>query len=315
MKLSIIIVSWNTKELTLKCLKSIYNYLKDLNFEIFLVDNNSTDNTISEVEKLNYHNLKIIKNKQNLGFAKANNQALRLVLSEAKEPVKKKENHYILLLNSDTELIDSSLIRMIKFLENPRDPSLRSGQVRELVIVGPKLLNSDKTLQRSCRRFPKLLDQFLIQLKFYNFFPEKFKSIREYFMLDFKHDEIQEVNQIMGAVMLIKKGVIEKIGLLDENFWAIFEEVDFCKRASNAGYKIYFYPETKILHHKESSFKQIKNLKKQINFNHSLYYYFKKHKPFWQLFILWLVQPINLLLTIINIIFKIRERKGKKKDL
>ncbi len=315
MKLSIIIVSWNTCDLTLKCVKSIFKYLKNIEFEIFVVDNNSSDKTVKELEKYkkeyNLDNLKIIKNKENLGFSKANNQGIKLAKGEL-----------ILLLNPDTELIDESILEMIKFVENKKiDPSApnnsegRSGQGEKIGIVGPKLLNTNKTLQHSCRRFPKLLDQIFIQLKFYNFFPNKIKFVREYFMLDFDHNEIQEVDQIMGATMLIKKQVFDKIGLFDEKFWAIFEEVDFCKRAKDAGYKIYFYPNTKIVHHKEQSFKQLASLKKQINFNKSLYYYFKKYKPFWQFLILWFLQPVNLFLTFIDSKIGVRKIFGKKKNL
>ena len=294
MKLSIIIVSWNTCELTLKCVKSVFKYLENINFNIYIVDNNSSDNTVVELEKLNYKNLYIIKNKNNLGFAKANNQAIKQATGD-----------FILLLNPDTEFIDDSIIKLIDFAETDS----------KIGIVGPKLLNSDKTLQRSCRRFPKLIDQIFIQLKFYNFFPNKISAIKKYFMLDFDHNEIREVDQIMGAAMLIKRQVFDNIGFLDEKFWLVFEEVDFCKRAKDAGYKIYFYPDCQIIHHKEQSFKQINNFKKQINFNKSLYYYFKKHKPFYELFILWLFQPINLLLTWFDSIFSIRRVIGKSKDV
>lgn len=322
MSLNIIIVSWNTRELTLKCLKSIFEYLKNINFNVYLVDNNSTDATVEVIEKYkienNLQNLIIIKNKENVGFAKANNQAISLCHPrESGDPETKIEKNwtsnqvgddksdFFLLLNPDTELVDDSLIPMVEFAKNNS----------AVGIVGPQLLNSDGSLQRSCRRFPQLLDQILIQLKFYNFFPNKFRNIREYFMLDFDHNEIKEVDQVMGAAMLIKKEVFEKIGLLDEFFWAIFEEVDFCKRAQKAGFKIYFFPNTKIIHYKEQSFGQWKKMKKQINFNRSLYYYFQKHKPFWQLFLLWLVQPANLFLTLVDMFVGVRKKAGKSKDL
>jgi len=318
MKLSIIIVSWNTCELTLKCLESIFKYLKNIEYQVFLVDNNSSDDTVKYASKLNYSNLKIIANKQNLGFAAANNLA-----------IKQAQGEYILLLNPDTELtchpvLDTGSRGKKDKLDSGfrRDDKSGIGSMTEFIeqhsdcgIVGPKLLNTNKTLQRSCRQFPKLLDQLFIQLKFYNFFPNKIKATREYFMLDFNHDSIYEVDQVMGAALLTTRKVINKIGLLDEKFFATFEEVDFCKRAKNAGYKIYFYPEVQIIHHKESSFNQMANLRKQINFNHSLYYYFKKHKPAWQLFILWLIQPINLLLTLLDMLFGIRKKAGKQKDL
>ena len=294
MKLSIIIVSWNTCELTLKCVKSVFKYLENINFNIYIVDNNSSDNTVVELEKLNYKNLYIIKNKNNLGFAKANNQAIKQATGD-----------FILLLKPDTEFIDDSIIKLIDFAETDS----------KIGIVGPKLLNPDKTLQRSCRRFPELIDQIFIQLKFYNFFPNKISVIKKYFMLDFDHNEIREVDQIMGAAMLIKRQVFDNIGFLDEKFWLVFEEVDFCKRAKDAGWKIYFNPDCQIIHHKEQSFKQINNFKKQINFNKSLYYYFKKHRPFYELFILWLLQTINLLLVFIDSKIKIRKIFRKDRDL
>ncbi|MDD5290062.1 MAG: glycosyltransferase family 2 protein [Patescibacteria group bacterium] len=347
MSLSIIIVSWNTRELTLKCLRSIFDYFHNviparldsrldsteskraakqaqagILTEVFLVDNNSSDGTVAAVAEFkkenNLENLQIIANKENLGFAKANNQALKIVchsgegrnpgtffLDPVSRPGMTSKNDFILLLNPDTELINNGIEKAIEFIK--MHPACG--------ILGPKLLNSDGTLQKSCRRFPKLLDQIFVQLKFYNFFPEKIDSIKEYFMLDFKHDEIREVDQIMGAAMLIKREVFNKIGLLDENFWAVFEEVDFCLRAKSAGYKTYFFPNWQIIHHKEQSFKQVASLRKQINFNKSLYHYFRKHKPFWQLFILWLLQPINLLLTWLDSVIGVRKIFGKNKNL
>jgi len=333
MSLAIIIVSWNTRELTLRCLKSIFKSIKNIDFKVYLIDNNSTDGTIEAIQKLfglktgvitnnvyvtpsfSSDRLEIIANQENVGFAKANNQAINLchpresedpgVNWQTQDPRFRGDDNLFLLLNPDTELIDDSLIKMIEFAKTNPD----------IGIVGPKLLNSDLTLQRSCRQFPKLLDQLLIQLKFYNFWPEKFKAIRQYFMLDFGHHEKREVDQVMGAAMLIKKEVFDKIGLLDEKFWAIFEEVDFCKRAKDAGFQTFFYPEWQIVHHKEQSFGQWKKLRKQINFNRSLYYYFKKHQPFWQLFILWLAQPINLFLTLLDSLVGVRKKAGKSKDL
>ncbi len=294
MKLSIIIVSWNTCELTLKCIRSVFKYLKDIDFEVFVVDNSSSDNTVEELEKLDYKNLKVIKNKENAGFSKANNIGIN-----------QSQGNLILLLNPDTELIDDTLIKIIEFINSDF----------KIGIVGPKLLNTDKTLQRSCRRFPKLIDQFFIQLKFYNFLPKKIISVRTYFMLDFDHNEIKEVDQIMGAAMLIKKEVLDEVGLFDEKFWSTFEEVDLCKRIKDKEWKIYFNPECEIVHHKEQSFKQMASLRKQINFNHSLYRYFKKHKPFYQLFILWMLQPINILLAWVDNRVGVRNGFRKEKDL
>ena len=158
-------------------------------------------------------------------------------------------------------------------------------------------------------------------------------------MLDFDHNQTRTVDQIMGAAMMVRKDVFfgqdstlapqsrlrytpsgtmeptKGIGLLDEKFWSTFEEVDFCKRTQTADWKTYFYPEVEIIHHKGESFKQIASLKKQINFNHSLYYYFKKHHPMWKLVVLWLFQPVNLFLTWLDRVIGIKGRVGKRKDL
>ena len=134
-------------------------------------------------------------------------------------------------------------------------------------------------------------------------------------MFDFNYDKLTQVDQVMGAAMLIRKKIFNQLGLLDEKFWLIFEEVDFCQRALAAGYKIYFTPTAQIIHHKGESFAQHKTFAKQINFNRNLFYYFKKHKPFYQFFFLWLLQPLSLCLALIDQLFGLRKKLGKNKDL
>jgi len=293
MLLSIIIVSWNVSHLLEKCLESVFKHAKDLDFEIFVVDNHSKDDSAVMVAT-KFPQVSLMINSINRGFSQANNQA-----------IKQAQGKYILLLNPDTEISENSIKNLINFADSNQN----------IGIVGPKILNPDLSLQRSCRRFPGFWDQFFIQLKFYNLFPRKIPTIKKYFMFDFDHQHTMQVDQIMGAAMLIKKSVFEKIGLLDEKFWAVFEEVDFCFRAYKAGFKIYFFPQAKIIHHKGQSFNQVASLRRQINFNHSLYHYFHQHKPFYQFFILWCLQPLNLLLTLIDIKLSLRKSIGKNKDL
>ncbi len=299
MKLSIIIVSWNTADLTLKCVKSVFKFLSSLNdLEVLIVDNASPDKTVENLENFKKENLglnlKILAQDKNLGFAKANNLA-----------IKKAQGDFVFLLNPDTELIDNSLLKMLEFMQD--NPAVG--------VVGPKLLNSDKTLQRSCRRFPKLADQILIQLKFYNLFPQKFKVTRQYFMLDFNHNQTRQVDQVMGAAMLVRNKLFNQIGLLDENFWAIFEEVDFCARAKKYGWQIWFFSQAKLIHHKEQSFKHMASLAKQKNYNRSLRRYFAKHKPLWQLWVLKIIAPFNLFLTWLDTKLSLRAKLGKSKDV
>ncbi len=295
MLLSIIIVNWNVKDLLEKCLTSIYRSVnssgnkKDSSFEVFVVDNGSKDESVEMVQK-EFPQVKLIINKENLGFAKANNQAIKQTQSE-----------FILLLNPDTEILQkSSLFKMIDFMKAHPDCG----------IAGCKLLNTDRTLQLSIRRFPTLISQIIILTKTPNFFPW---LVKEYLGFNNNYQKIQKVDQVMGSFFMIRKKVIEQIGLLDENFWAWFEEVDFCKRAKNIGWKVYYTPEIEIIHHKGQSFNQL--VKKQKVFNKSLLYYFKKHHSFLAWFILYLMQPLSLFLTFLDEKMRIKRRIGKKKYL
>ncbi len=294
MDLSIIIVTWNVKGLLAGCLDSIYRHLppQGITFEVWVVDNASVDNTVEMVRR-DYPQVKLIANRDNLGFARANNQAIR-----------RAAGRYIFLLNPDTKLIDGSLARLIKFADRQAEPCL----------VGPKLLYPDGSLQPSVRRFPRLLDQALILLKLHNFFP-RCRPLRRYYMADFDYRTIAEVDQLMGAAILIPQKIFRRLGLLDERFWLLFEEVDFCQRVRAAGYKIYFNPQAAIIHYKGQSFKRRGTLLKQMNFNHNLFLYFKKHHPFYQLLILWFLQPFSLLLAALDQAFNFKKIFGKNPDL
>ncbi len=292
MELSIIIVSWNVSSLLKKCLASIYKYTHQINFEVWVVDNASTDDTLAMVRN-NFPQVKLIANHKNLGFTKANNQAIRQA-----------QGKYILLLNPDTELIDNSLAKLVAFANR------QAGRC----LVGPKLLNPDLSWQPSVRRLPKFWDQFFILLKIHNFFPN-LKPLKKYYLFNFKHQQTQQVEQLMGAALLIPRQILNKVGLLDEHFWLLFEEVDFCQRVLAAGYPIYFYPNAQLVHHKGQSFARQRTLAKQINFNRNLLHYFYKHYTWWQFFFLWLLQPISLFLAWLDQNLGLRQYFGKRRDL
>ena len=246
MDLSIIIVSWNVKGLLNKCLNSLYTYTNNLDFEVFVVDNNSQDQSAQMVEK-EFSQVKLIKNSDNLGFAKANNQA-----------IKQARGKYILLLNPDTEFFNNAAQNMIKFMK----------QNSEADIAGCKILNPDKTSQASVRRFPTVYSSLIQLFKLHHLFSAQ-KILKKYLAVDFDYEKTQLVDQVMGAFFIFKK----ELGLLDENFFIWLEEVDMCKRAK----KVYYTPDVQIIHHGAGSFKQVKTSKKQKYFYKSLFYYFKKH--------------------------------------
>src|SRR3989344_1747360 len=211
-KVSIVIVSWNVRDYLEKCIHSIFEYYKSDNIEIIVIDNASTDNTKKLLSTYNSQ-LTTIINTENKGFAFANNQGIKMANGE-----------YILLLNPDTLLQKGVLETMLEFFENHNDCG----------VAGCKILNPDKTIQPSVRRFPSLVSQKLILLKLHHIF-SNISFLNAYFAKDFDYSKTQEADQVMGAFFMFPKKIIEKIGMLDENFYIWFGEVDFCKRAKDAG--------------------------------------------------------------------------------
>ena len=284
MDLSIIIVNWKVKDLLKKCLQSIFEQTKNISFEVFVVDNASSDGSVEMVRE-KFPQVDLIASSENLGFAKGNNLA-----------IKKSRGRYILLLNPDTEILDNALEKMVRFM----DAHLDCG------ISGCNLLNPDLSLQPSVRAFPNLASQAFILLKIHHLLPHT-KTIYKYLVQNFDYEKTQEVEQVMGAFMMIRREVVDKIGLLDENFWIWFEEVDFCKRAKSAGWEILYTPEAKIIHHFGQSFKQAMGVKKQKDFNRSLSYYFKKHETRGEWLAIQILRPLSLFLAWLAQIFVKKE--------
>jgi GT2 family glycosyltransferase len=254
MKLSIVIVSWNIKDLLKECLQSIRASLGDFELEVYVVDNNSQDGTV-EMMRQDFPKVKLIANDNNLGFARANNQALKQATGD-----------YILLLNPDTKLFPDTLAKASNWLIGRP----------EVGIMGIRLLNADASLQPSVRRFPKFWPILLMLLKIPKILPN-LKSINRYLATDFDYVREQEVDQVMGAFMLTKREVLDKVGLLDERFFIWFEEVDWCKRIKAAGYKVFYTPVAEAIHYGGKSFAQEKVATKQWNFFRSALKYFLKH--------------------------------------
>jgi hypothetical protein len=275
MKLSIIIVSWQVKDLLENCLRSIYAKLVDLNFEVIVVDNNSTDGTV-EMVRSNFPQTKILASRNNLGFARANNLGL-----------KNSSGDFVLFLNPDTEFFDSSLTRAINFIAHDK----------KIGILGARLLNADLTLQPSVRRFPALFDHLIMMFKLHHLF-----LLKRYLALDFNYDKTQNVEQVMGALFLVSRQCLNKIGFWDEKYYLWFEEVDFCQRAIGAGFKVVYFAQTEIIHYGGRSFNQEKfNLKKQWIFSLSRLNYIKKHQSVLAYWLIFLLTPISLFLSIMPV--------------
>ncbi len=297
-KLSIIIVSWNCRDLLRKCLMSIEDHQPKDDWEVIVVDNNSQDGTRELLEvyegKMNF---KVVLSDRNLGFAGGNNAGLEYARGE-----------YVLFLNPDTELVDDSLQRMIDFMDkNP-----------QAAVIGPKLLNPDGSIQRSVRNFPSLSSQVLVLLKLHNFIP-RFPVLKKYFQLDFDYSKTQEVDQVMGAALMIRKNILDKVSSFDEGYKRIFEEVDLCFRVKKAGFKVYYFADAQIVHYKGTSFSKVKIIQKQLDFNQGMIRFFKKHKGFLHTFVIIVFSIFSIVLaTIEAVLAKIGDpvrKKFKKKDL
>ena len=278
MDLSIIIVNWNTKQLLDNCLASIYRETQNIFFEIFVVDNASSDGS-AEMVTQKYPSVRLIQNQKNIGFAAANNQA-----------IKQARGKYILVLNSDTIILKNALEKAVKIM-NSRP---------EVGILGLKTLNKDGSIQKTVRRDPALSTQIFFPSRMKKIFPN-WQPFKEYYFDDFDYEREFYVPQLQGSFLLIRREVFNKIGLLDKKFFIWFEEVDFCLRARRAGYKILYSPAGSIIHYGGVSFSQIYTLKKQGLYTRALLYYFWKNKPKWQWLLLLLFKsPIIIISKIIK---------------
>lgn len=287
---SVIIVNWNTEKLIGDCLNSIIKNTHKVKYEVFVVDNNSSDKSVDVIKRYVNDDVHLIKNDKNEGFAKANNIA-----------IKKSEGKYIFLLNPDTIVLDGSIDKMVEYLDANKDTG----------IVGCKLLNKDGTLQESCRQLPNMKAYSLILLKLHHLFPNA-KPLRDYFMKGMNYDIENEVEQVMGAALMYRRDVLGKNpSFLDEDYWIWFEEVDFCCNVIKNGYKVMYIPSSQIIHYKAQSFKQLLRVNQQKKFNKSIKTYFKKNGNKLDLMLLEVLCPISIFISWIIQIFVSSKVKGE----
>ena len=254
MKLSIIIVSWNVGEDLLRCLESIKENRPCEGFETIVIDNGSTDGTVEAVRK-SFPEVVIIANDENRGFAAANNQG-----------IVQSKGEYVLLLNPDTIVHSGAMDTLIGFMDSHPD----------IGVCGPKLLNEDGSTQRSVRRLPTfraVLYRHTI-FKLTGLFRGQYNK---WMMKDFAYDCQKEVFQLMGAALLIRRLVIDQVGLMDENFFMYYEEVDLCYRIKQTGWHIVFNPEAEITHLGGRSAEQIP-ARKRVMMLKSMFIFFRKHR-------------------------------------
>lgn len=302
---SIIIVNYNSKNVLLNCLSSIKSHCEILNPEVLVIDNDSAE-TISELES-SFPQFTFIFNEKNIGYAAANNIGIL-----------KASGKFILLLNPDTIVNKDSFQPMIKFLEENKNVG----------IVGCKIFNADGDIERSTHSFPSLLKEFVHANEFIKnivgyeswisgFLKKIFKSksLESYW----DHNSIKEVDHVTGACMMVKREVIDKVGLLDEAFFLYNEEVEWSLRFKNAGYKSVFLPDSNIMHLFGHSTKQ--RVQKQ-TINHLLveryrgmFYFFQKHYGSAKLFALRIIVLKGFILRLLFSYIKSIFLSGKAKNL
>ncbi|MEK7211493.1 MAG: glycosyltransferase family 2 protein [Patescibacteria group bacterium] len=271
MDLSIIIVSHNGNELARDCLKSIFGNTHKISFEVFVVDNASVDGT-PEMVRAEFPQVKLIQNKENSGFAKANNQAIKLAQGE-----------FILLLNQDTRVLPEALSNMVGFMRaHP-----------EAGGAGCRLINEKGETVQHVRRFPGIWEQAAIILKLPHFFS---RLLDKYLMADFDYSksEPQEVDSVRGSFFMIRREVLEKLGGLDERYFFWFEEVDYCRSAKAAGYKVMYNGAAECIDLVGQSVKKLGQYKKQRMFLESMVKYFRKWHPGWRAWLIEILRPIGL---------------------
>jgi N-acetylglucosaminyl-diphospho-decaprenol L-rhamnosyltransferase len=257
--ISIIIVNWNTGALLATCLKSLAALPaaeQGLIQKIVVVDNNSSDTSLPQAEEATTAlPIDFIKLEKNIGFARANNVAFEHLQQGLQTPV--------LLLNPDTEVLPGALAAMITALESNQ----------KIGIVGPQLLNPDRTIQPSVRKFPTVSVLAFLVFKLH-YVLGKTALWKDYIQTSFDYSKEQPVDQVMGAALLLRAKLATG---LDGNLQWWFDDVDVCKRAHEAGWEVLYTPQAQVIHHGGTSFHKLDSITKWWRFTASAARYAHKH--------------------------------------
>lgn len=254
MDLSILIVNYNTRELTLDALRSVYGSETNYSYEVILIDNHSTDGSVEAIRR-EFPQVIIIENQENVGFAKANNQGMR-----------RANGRYVLLLNSDTVIQPNTLEVMLQLMDERPD----------IGASGCKVVLPDGSLDRACRRgFPTPSASFYYAFGVAKLFPHVPK-FNQYQLSYLDPDDEYPVDSLVGAFMLVRRSVIDQVGMLDETFFMYGEDIDWCYRIKQAGWEIYYYPRTTIIHYKGAG-KKRRSRKVLYEFHRAMILFHRKH--------------------------------------
>jgi len=247
---SIIILSWNVRDLLQRCLSSLP--LSDSDVEVIVVDAASSDGS-AEMVRTEFLGVKLVPRKENLGYTRGNNLGLRAAAGR-----------YLLILNPDTEVVGDAIPQMLAYMDaHPR-----------IGVLGPQLLNLDQTIQSTRRRLPSLGNGFLESTWLQPLAPRRL--LDRYYARDLPDDAIAEVDWVVGAALLVRREAYEQVGGFDEGFFMYSEEMDWCRRMKMAGWQVVHFPPARIVHHEARSSAQVPAAT-HIRFNTSKVRYFRKY--------------------------------------
>jgi len=248
---SVVIVSWNVHHLLRQCLRSVFD-TQGLVLEVIVVDNASTDGSVDMVRR-EFPGVHLIANADNRGFPAANNQGIRVA-----------RGRYVFLVNSDAEVLGDALAAMVAFADaHP-----------EVGVVGPQLLNPDGSVQSSRRRLPTLATALFESTWLQPYAPRRL--LERYYVLDRPDDATLDVDWVKGAALMARREGIEQVGLMDEDFFMYSEELDWCRRFREAGWRVVYLPTAQIIHHEGKSSEQVLPAR-HIYFQSSKVHYFRKY--------------------------------------
>ncbi len=235
MDVSIIIVNWNTSQVTRDCLVSVYDQTHGIEFEVIVIDNASSDDSVAMI-KHDFPQVVLIENTENKGFAAANNQGIEIA-----------QGRHLLLLNSDTIILDGAIQKTVQFSDKHPD----------IGVLGCRVLNPDKTLQPTCFMYPSILNMILSTSYLYKLFPKNPFFGREK-MTWWNRDDVREVEVVTGCFMLVRHDAVKQVGCMDERFFMYGEETDWCYRFKKGQWKVMFSPVGEIIHLGGQSSKRVK---------------------------------------------------------
>jgi len=253
--LSICIVNYNAQEYLHPCLRSIFEHPPAARFEAIVVDNGSSDGSVDMI-LTQYRQVRLICNKENMGFSRGNNIALRVARGK-----------YLLWLNNDTVVLPGALDALVRFLEGHP----------EVGIVGPKVLNSDGTMQLQCRRgLPTPWAAFGYFTGLSRLFPKN-ALFTGYLLTHLDEEKITSVDAVSGACLMARREVLNQVGYLDETFFMFADDIDWCWRAKKAGWQVVYFPGARIVHYGGRGGTLSRPLRTTGEFYRSMWAFYRKH--------------------------------------